>query len=144
MVEDEQSTDVKRFEEQGSRSTCSTACATRNIIMQVGRRGCNQEWHNLGITHKKKTMLVSKQSWAWYIRMTPDSGQRRVLAYCQGLCYFLKEVQFVCAATEHDDYSHQVSLWPHQSMQIATCHCHMTWHDHDTVSGKPHLFSPMF
>lgn len=30
--------------------------------IQIGRRGCKQEWHHLSLTQKEKNMLVSKQT----------------------------------------------------------------------------------
>lgn len=64
--------------------------------IQPGKSGCNHEWHNLGITHKNKNYADQQAElsliyqddirlWVWYVP-----------AYCQKVCYGLKEVKFAC------------------------------------------------
>lgn len=84
---------------EGLNSKEAQALVVMDVLqeIQLGRKRCNQEWYNLGITHKEKN-YASQQAELSFVRMTPNSGsgQRHILAYCQKVCYCLKEVQFVC------------------------------------------------
>lgn len=114
--------------------------------IQLGRRGYNQEWRNLDITHKKNN-YASQQAelslvcqddtrlWLWSEACPCLLPEGVLLPKRSSICLCCSRTRWLQPPRE--------PVAPH-STQIATCHCHIMWHDHDTVSGKLHIFSPLF